>query len=106
MNTGISRHANWFVRMILFQVIIAGAARVLSGFYPNMVMRTPEKSAKDVMDAAMSTKWQSGGIYLDGSETCDVSDEAKDAGKRALVWRDSVRYARLEEGETVLVDWK
>ncbi|KAK0384098.1 hypothetical protein NLU13_8187 [Sarocladium strictum] len=110
MNTSIARHGNWVVRTVIFPIVIGGAARLLSGFYPNMVMRTPEKSAKDVMNAAMSSerlKDDGGGLYLNGSEIDhEVSDEVNDAAKRAMVWQDSVRYARLEEGETMLVDWK
>lgn len=110
MNTSIARHGNWVVRTVIFPIVIGGAARLLSGFYANMVMRTPEKSAKDVMNAAMSSerlKDDGGAIYLNGSEIDhEVSDEVNDAAKRAMVWRDSVRYARLEEGETMLVDWK
>ncbi len=77
--------------IILHKVINANLVTVLTWWYPNSAFRTPEKSAIDIMDAAMNSKWQSG-IYLDGSEISDVSEEAKDVKKQAVVWRDSVRY--------------
>ncbi|RYP62900.1 hypothetical protein DL770_009509 [Monosporascus sp. CRB-9-2] len=108
MSTGIVRNSNWFVRNIVHGIIIATLARVIALIWssPNGALRTPEKSAKDVVDAALAPKWQNGGLYLNGSELADVSEEAKNIEKRALVWQDSVRYTQLKEEETMLVDWK
>lgn len=63
--------------IILHKIIIANLATVLTWWYPNSAFRTPEKSAIDIMDTAMNSKWQSG-VYLDGSEINGVSEEAKD----------------------------
>ncbi|RYP26075.1 hypothetical protein DL767_008178 [Monosporascus sp. MG133] len=108
MSTGIVRNSNWFVRNIVHGIMIATLARVIAVIWssPNGALRTPEKSAKDVVDAALAPKWQNGGLYLNGSELADVSEEAKNIEKRALVWQDSVRYTQLKEEETMLVNWK
>ncbi|KAF2832604.1 NAD(P)-binding protein [Ophiobolus disseminans] len=107
MSTGIVRHSNWFVRVVVHGVIIATLARLIAIIWssPNGALRTPEKSASDVMDAALAARWQKGGFYLDGSELSDMSEEAKDPDKRALVWQDSSRYADLKQGDTMLVNW-
>ena len=107
MSTGIVRNSNWFVRVIVHGIIIATLARLMAIIYrsPNGALRTPEKSARDVMDAALGAKWGKGGLYLDGAELSDMSKEAKDPDKRAVVWRDSVRYTGLKRGETMLKDW-
>ncbi|OOG00732.1 hypothetical protein ASPCADRAFT_125746 [Aspergillus carbonarius ITEM 5010] len=106
MSTGIVRHASWFVQTVLHGIVIANVARGLALLgYRNAVVRTPEISARDVLDAGMNPKWR-GGDYLDGMEIGRVSEEARDEEKRALVWRESVRLVGLREGETGLVDWK
>lgn len=75
----------------------------------NNHFRTPDKSAGDVIAAAMDCNAVLGerpqGLYLDGSELADISPEAKDEGKRLMVWRDSVRYTGLKKEETMLVNW-
>ncbi|PWY94771.1 putative short-chain dehydrogenase [Aspergillus sclerotioniger CBS 115572] len=109
MSTGIVRHASWFVQTVLHGIVIANVARVLAfAGYRNAPVRTPESSARDVLDAGMNAKWKElgGGVYLDGMEIGKISEEAKDEGKRELVWRESVRLVGLREGETVLRDWR
>lgn len=74
------------------------------------MMRLPEKSARDVLAAALQTGQPYGehpkGLYFNGSEPKEVSVEAKDADKRTAVWKASVEYAGLREGETCLAEWK
>ncbi|KAG8162705.1 hypothetical protein KVR01_007183 [Diaporthe batatas] len=78
-------------------------------------VRSPARSAGDVLEAALGYPAVGGrgeadglprDLYLDGRRPCGTSEEARDAGKRALVWRESVRLAGLREGETVLGDWR
>lgn len=108
MSTGIVRNSSWFVRIIVHRVLIATLASIFTLFWPssNNALRTPAKSAGDVVAAALSEDWGAGGLYLNGSEVCEVSEEAQTPDKRAIVWRDSVRYTRLSEGETLLVQWR
>lgn len=107
MSTGIVRNSNWFVRVVVHGIIIAALARLIAILRPfsNAALRTPEKSARDVMDAALATKWRKGGLYLDGSELSKMSTEAKDLSKRALVWQDSARYTDLKKEDTILARW-
>jgi hypothetical protein len=74
----------------------------------NNDLRTPDKSAGDVLAVAIESNPILGErpqrLYLDGSELAEVSPEAQDERKRLMVWRDSVRYTGLNKEETMLVD--
>ncbi|RYP79187.1 hypothetical protein DL771_000165 [Monosporascus sp. 5C6A] len=63
------------------------------------------KSSADVLRAAFETSPELRGKYLNGSEPQEVVPEAADIQKRAMVWRDSVKYAQLTEQDTTLVNW-
>lgn len=96
----------------MFQIIFPLLAAIQQWRNPNgnNSIRTPEKSAGDVLAAAMDSNPVLGerpqGLYLDGSELAEVSPEAKDEQKRLMVWRDSVRYTGLKKDETMLVNWE
>ncbi|RDL32695.1 uncharacterized protein BP5553_09151 [Venustampulla echinocandica] len=106
MVTSLVRRNNWLVRNVFHKVILANVARVMYYTTTNPPIRFTQTSARDVMDAAMNSRWQNGGVYLNGSEPGSMSAEARDVEKSAIVWRDSVRYTKLKDGETVLVNWK
>ncbi|RYO81222.1 hypothetical protein DL764_009794 [Monosporascus ibericus] len=95
---------SWPTRSLIFIM-----AHISSRISPNGMMRLPRKSAGDVLAAAFKTDPPFGerpkGLYFNGSEPKEVSVEAKDAEKRAAVWKASVDYAELKEGETRLVHW-
>ena len=95
---------NWFIRTV-FSII----AHIASRLSPNGMMRLPQKSAGDILAAALETSPPFGerpkGLYFNGSEPKEVSIEARDAEKRATVWKASVEYAELKDGETCLADW-
>lgn len=77
--------------------------------WPNGTLRLKSKSAGDVLAAALDTKPPFGerpkGLYMNGSEPKKVGIEAQDEKKRASVWKASIKYAELKEGETCLADW-
>lgn len=84
-------------------------AQIASRISPNGTMRLPQKSANDIITAALNTRPPFGerpkGLYFNGSEPKEISIEAKDIEKRASVWKASVKYAELKGGETCLVDY-
>lgn len=90
--------------------MFAAVARVTNIFSPNGILRLPHKSAGDVLAAAFGTASPIGerpkDLYLDGNVPKEVSEEAKDVEKRASVWRASLRYTKLREEETCLVEWQ
>ncbi|KAH7380561.1 putative short-chain dehydrogenase [Phaeosphaeria sp. MPI-PUGE-AT-0046c] len=96
---------NWVVR-IMFSLL----ARVFNLVLPNGLIRMPHKSAGDVLAAAFGTSSPIGmhpkSLYLSGDVPKEMSDEAKNAEKRTSVWRASVQYSKLRQGETCLIDWQ
>lgn len=77
--------------------------------WPNGTLRLKHKSADDVLAAALDTRPPFGnrpkGLYMNGSEPKEVGVEAQDEKKRASVWKASIRYSELKEGQTYLADW-
>ncbi|KAI0886435.1 NAD(P)-binding protein [Annulohypoxylon maeteangense] len=71
----------------------------------NGKMRTTTRSAGDIIRAVMDVSVAKA-AYFDGPALAETTSEAKDAKKREMIWRDSVRYTQLKESETVLKDWK
>ncbi|KAI1204771.1 NAD(P)-binding protein [Annulohypoxylon truncatum] len=104
---GIARRTNWFGRSIVHGIIMPIMGYVMMWLYPesNGKMRTTERSARDVMRAAMDVSVAKA-AYFDGTAPAERASEAQDVRKREIIWRDSVRYTQLREGETVLKDWK
>lgn len=85
-------------------------ARVASVVSPSGSLRLPRKSAGDVLAAASDTTATIGqhpkGLYLNENVPKEMSDEAKDAAKRASMGRASLQYTKPREGETCLADWQ
>ncbi|KAI1430608.1 putative short-chain dehydrogenase [Xylaria sp. CBS 124048] len=100
--TGLVRRGNWFTRTILFPVIFRCLGPFLTWYSPNGTIRTISKSSADVWNAAIQTDIKLRGSYLNGSELQPMVPEAVDPRKRAMVWRDSVKYTKLTEEETAL----
>ncbi|KAF3760402.1 NAD(P)-binding protein [Cryphonectria parasitica EP155] len=105
MPTKLNMGGLGWLKTFLFTLVMYIAA-ILS---PNGTLRSTAKSASDVLAAAVETRPPFGdrpkGLYMNGSEPKDVSVEAKDAEKRASVWRAAVQYTELKQEETCLVDW-
>ncbi|KAK8017299.1 short-chain dehydrogenase [Apiospora rasikravindrae] len=106
MGTGLTRRSNWFTRVLLWPIIVPMLALLLTWLYPNGYVRTIHKSAGDVLMAAFEAGDEIRGKLLNGSEVMDVVPEAADMQKRFMVWRDSVKYAQLDEQDTGLAQWQ
>lgn len=105
MCTGLQRHAPWFIRVILFQIVFP-----LMGWLMSRPLRSTAESASHILQAALDSNPVLGqfpkDVYLDGMEKSDTSMESKDPRKRDIVWKESVGLAHLKEGETVLQNWQ
>ncbi|KAI0384678.1 NAD(P)-binding protein [Hypomontagnella monticulosa] len=101
---------NWFVRVVVMQLIGPPLAALLTWWNPNGDLRTTSKSAADVLRACFDTDRGLGeypnGIYLNGDAISDVGAEAKDETKCRRLWSDSLGYANIKEGDTILADWR
>ncbi|KAI0007507.1 NAD(P)-binding protein [Xylariaceae sp. FL0662B] len=107
MPSSLTRRGNWTLR-VLIPIVLNAIAPVLTWWAPNGDLRTTWKSAGDVIRACFDTKdlgQHPNGLYLNGSAISDVGPEAKDREKSGQLWRDSIGYAGVEEGDTILVDW-
>ncbi|KAI1379875.1 NAD(P)-binding protein [Hypoxylon crocopeplum] len=111
MDTGIVRHSSWFVRVLIFRVFAGLVATLWVRLFPNGTWRTPQKSAHDVLAAALDSgpaplTDQPKSLYLNGSEQGEYNYEAKDPEKGKVVWKGSVRFAQLKGGDIILRDWQ
>ncbi|KAI1754773.1 hypothetical protein F4782DRAFT_491578 [Xylaria castorea] len=85
--------------------LIAGLSRLSPGGH----YRTTAQSANDVINAAFDTKKlgeKPNGVYMNGASVGDVGPEAKDAAKCEKVWTDSLGFAQMKDGDTVLTAWR
>lgn len=105
--SGVARRSNWFSRNIVHGIIMPIMGYVIMWLYPetNGKMRTTTRSARDVIRATMDISVAKA-AYFDGTARVQTAKEAQDIMKREIIWRDSVRYSKLKEGETALNDWR
>jgi hypothetical protein len=112
MPTDIIRsNPSWFVRVLVFQVIMPVLGTVTTRLWPSGSFRTLHKSAGDVLSAALDAgppplSEHPKGLYLNGSELGEYNSEAREPAKCEVVWKGSVHYAKLEEGQSLLENWK
>lgn len=107
MISGLQRLAPWFIRVVLFQIIYPLIVYLSPN---NETVRPPSRAAGDVLEVAFGEGPVGGGppkdLYFNGRVLAETSAESKEAAKRQLVWTETVRYAGLREGDTVLVNWQ
>lgn len=103
MPSGIVRRGPLYIRVLLYQIIFPIMLFFNAG---GEMVRTPARSAGDVLEAASGAVGEGGelprDLYFDGRKLCETSEESRDAGKRAVVWRETVKLAGWKEGDTVL----
>ncbi|KAI1639388.1 hypothetical protein F4809DRAFT_638647 [Biscogniauxia mediterranea] len=108
MPSGLGARGGLMIRLI-FYLVMPWLNPLMTALNPNSGMRTTWKSGGDVVQAAFDTKTlgeHPNGIYMDGSQVGDVGPEAKDERKCRKLWEDSLGYAQVREGDTVLADWR
>ncbi|KAI0441875.1 putative short-chain dehydrogenase [Xylaria telfairii] len=104
MGTGLQRHAPWFIRVLIFKIIYP----IMTWFSPDGLVRSPHTSASQVLQAATSMNPQGEvpkDMYYFDNEVVETSIESRDEEKRDWVWKKSIEYAHLTEGETTLREW-
>ncbi|KAI0012534.1 putative short-chain dehydrogenase [Xylariaceae sp. FL0662B] len=106
MISGLQRLAPWVIRVLIFKVILP---LVLLFSTNTGAVRPPSRSAADVLEAAFGAE-DGGGLpkdmYFDGEIPLETSAESRDAAKRELVWKETVKLAGLKPGETVLTNYQ
>ncbi|KAK9772837.1 hypothetical protein SCAR479_10522 [Seiridium cardinale] len=94
---------------IIFKAVMPLVNPLASIFSPNGILRTTTKSAGDVINAAFDVKTlgeKPNRVYMDGSNIGDVGVEAKDGENRERLWKESLVWAGIKNGDTVLEDWQ
>lgn len=106
MISGLQRLAPWMIRVLAFKIIYP----LILYLKPNNGMiRSPSRSAGDVLEAAFKAGEMEGfpkDKYFDGRTPLETSEESRNAAKRELVWKETVRLAGLKEGQTILANWQ
>lgn len=108
MPTGIARRAGFLISFVVMKLVLPVVTEISVRVKPNGVIRTPWKSAADAVRACFEIEAHRGEVlHLDGTSTdLLVAKEAKDEAKRKEVWEYGLKAAHIEEGDTVLADWK
>ncbi|KAH7304301.1 putative short-chain dehydrogenase [Stachybotrys elegans] len=105
MPTKITTRGMSTVLRTIFMCVIQVSSRIS----PNGTFRQPSKSATDVIRAAFGNCPPIGeypkGIYLNGNELKEPSEESKDRENRSAVWKTSIKYAQLTKHDVMLEDW-
>lgn len=103
MVTGLQRHASWLIRVLMFKIIYP----ILIMLMPNGLLRSTQKSASQVLEAAFESNPEfPKGLYYFDAKLFETSAESKDPKTRDIVWKESIKYAQVEPGETILSHWQ
>ncbi|KAK8123036.1 short-chain dehydrogenase [Apiospora sp. TS-2023a] len=105
MPSNLVRRGPWAMRVLLFQIIMPLFAGLMVRLSPNGPLRTPQKSARDVLATAFMPGPISA-LYFDGSAPSEMGAEARDAEKQRLLWNETLEYTKLRGSETALLSWK
>jgi len=108
MATSITKRGGWLMRVLLMRILMPLLTPTAMWLDPNGMLRSPAKSAGDVLRAAFDTEAlgeHPKELYLDGSQISLSSAEAREPKKREMLWKDSVVLSKLDEKETVLEKW-
>lgn len=106
--TGITKRAGPLIRFITGYVVVF-LQTIFVRFMPNGSYRPTWKSAQDLMLASFDEKYLGAhpkAVYLNGSVKAVSSAESRDETKQKQLWKDSVKLARIRDGETVLKNWQ
>ncbi|KAH6608668.1 short-chain [Trichoderma cornu-damae] len=92
---------------VVMKVLLPVISEVAVRISPNGMIRPARKSAADVITGCFKLEVpHDKALHLDGSATLQIAKDARDAAKRKELWEYSLKAAKIEEGDTVLVDWK
>ncbi|KAH7316992.1 putative short-chain dehydrogenase [Stachybotrys elegans] len=103
------RSDSWWIRVFYLRILTPTLAAL--SFSANGTYRTMKKASTDIVAAAFDDgpsplSDRPKGIFLDGNALGEYSDEAKDPSKGGVVWKGSVTFSKLKEGETILQHWQ
>jgi len=95
--------------VIFMRGILPLLQNIIVYFSPQGFFRSPKKSAGDVLRACFDEEALGEypkAVFLDGREKVETSKESRDVKKQKTLWADSLKLAAIEDGDTVLQDWR
>lgn len=85
-------------------------ARLAVWLQPNGPIRTTDAGTADILKAVLGSDEPVGespkAMYFYGSRIEEMASETQDEKKRELLWKNTIRYTGLKEGETILANWR
>ena len=110
MGTTLTRTSPIYIRFLTY-VLIPVLSGILVWFRPNGMIRTPQKSANDLMlacfskapgGAELSDHQAADAIYLNGSALSKSSAESMDRRKQSKLWNGSIELVGLKDEDSIL----
>ncbi|TVY92325.1 hypothetical protein LAWI1_G002182, partial [Lachnellula willkommii] len=104
--TGLLRDSPAFIRF-LTSYLLYYLQPIMVLLKPNGIARTPKKSGHDLLLVCFDEKYLGEypkAVYLGGSEKATPSVEARDEEKQRKLWVESLKFAKVRDGDTVLKD--
>lgn len=102
------RRGTLFVRIFMGRVL-PQLQDIIVYFAPQGFFRSPKKSAGDVLRACFDEETlgeHPKAVFLDERETVETSKESQDVKKQKSLWADNLKLAAIQDGDTVLKDWR
>lgn len=103
----LQRHATWLIRVVIIKVTYP----LILWWKPDgELVRPLARSAGDMLETAIGAVGEGGtlpkSLYFGGRKSCETSVKGRDSEKRALLWKETVKYAGLKEGDMILRNWQ
>ena len=102
--TGLTKDSPAFIRF-LTNYLLYYMQPIMVLLQPNGMARTPKKSGHDLLLASFDEKYLGEypkAVYLGGSVKATPSVEARDEEKQRKLWVESLKFARIRDGDTIL----
>lgn len=107
MPTSFGRRAGFLIGVVATRIIMPVLSEISVRFSPNGMLRPSWKSAADIIRACFEIEAHKGeALHLDGTASIQIAQDAKNEAKRKELWEYGLEAAKIEEGDTVLADWK
>jgi NAD(P)-dependent dehydrogenase (short-subunit alcohol dehydrogenase family) len=102
--TGLNREQTTVNKIVLDKVLVV-LTPLVQKISSNSILRTKERSAKDILDACIGMKGpaageEAKGMVVNGSKLQNSSEESRDGSKVQLLWKESLKLLDLTEVES------
>lgn len=108
MPSDFMRNHSFMNRVVVRKFVLPIVAPISTFISPNGDVRTPSKSAGDIMELCFNAKPPKKGnaLYVNGTKEMETAVMARDPAKRKEVWESGIQAADIKPTDTILVNWK